>query len=299
MVDPKALLLNHPLYTEIVVERDIDVFDFEFIQETLDSFCIQCNQESVFESKVVMPQIIATGGPPSWFEPESVEQLKEESRKILVPSHLQQFIREETANTNDYLSIPRPAILEFECTRDRDHKLFFFLNIHGTKVVKTGQLPSISDLSGNAQKKYSKILGEEQLSDLRKSIISASHGYCICAFVYLRRVFEKLVNSAFSRALEGGAIESEEEFNKSRMNDKIRLLSGFLPLFLVENREVYSILSKGIHELTEKECKQYLDAVKTGVEMMLTERLEEENKKKSLEGARRAIKKASSELGKP
>ncbi len=38
---------------------------------------------------------------------------------------------------------------------------------------------------------------------------------------------------------------------------------------------MYSILSKGIHELSEEECLQYFKLMKIGIELILDEQLEE------------------------
>ena len=40
------------------------------------------------------------------------------------------------------------------------------------------------------------------------------------------------------------------------MDEKIVMLRTELPQFLVDNREWYGLVSKGIHELTEEECKE-------------------------------------------
>ncbi|KKL23256.1 hypothetical protein LCGC14_2427220 [marine sediment metagenome] len=40
------------------------------------------------------------------------------------------------------------------------------------------------------------------------------------------------------------------------------MIKDYLPEFLVENRSLYAILSKGIHALSEDECLQYFETVK-------------------------------------
>lgn len=64
------------------------------------------------------------------------------------------------------------------------------------------------------------------------------------------------------------------------MDEKIEILSEFLPDFLVEHKHLYGILSKGVHELSEEECLENFDIVKTGIELILDEVIE---KKKKLE----------------
>lgn len=64
-------------------------------------------------------------------------------------------------------------------------------------------------------------------------------------------------------------------------SEKIEKLQDKLLCFLVDNNILYGILSKGIHELTEKECLLYFDYVKQAIEVMLDENIEmiEKNKK--------------------
>jgi len=62
-----------------------------------------------------------------------------------------------------------------------------------------------------------------------------------------------------------------------------------LPSFLVENRGLYSILSKGIHSLSEEECLRYFDTVRVGIELILDEKHEQLEKRKKLEKAKSAI----------
>ena len=57
------------------------------------------------------------------------------------------------------------------------------------------------------------------------------------------------------------------------MDEKIKLLEDYLPAFLVQNRRLYGILSKGVHELSEAECIKAFPTVKGGLELILDERL--------------------------
>ena len=42
----------------------------------------------------------------------------------------------------------------------------------------------------------------------------------------------------------------ENSYSQSRMGEKIEILADDLPEFLVQNKNIYGILSKGIHELS-------------------------------------------------
>jgi hypothetical protein len=73
------------------------------------------------------------------------------------------------------------------------------------------------------------------------------------SYVYLRRIFERLIKGRFDEFKETEKW-SEEDFLKVRMHERIELLKEHLPEFLVRNKKVYSILSLGVHELDEKVC---------------------------------------------
>ena len=74
------------------------------------------------------------------------------------------------------------------------------------------------------------------------------------------------------------------------MDNKISMLRHVLPTFLIDNKSLYLILSKGIHELGEPECLSAFPITKLGIELILDEKLEKlqrENK----------IKQASKDIG--
>ena len=61
---------------------------------------------------------------------------------------------------------------------------------------------------------------------------------------------------------------------------------------------MYSILSKGIHELSEKDCLDFFPAMKLSVELILDEKLERYQKEKKIEEAKASIAKIQAQLAK-
>ena len=80
------------------------------------------------------------------------------------------------------------------------------------------------------------------------------------------------------------------------MDEKIALLKNLLPSFLVEYKVLYAILSKGIHELSEQECLQAFSVVKLGIELILDEKIEQQEKERKIQDASKAIQNLSSSL---
>jgi hypothetical protein len=179
-------------------------------------------------------------------------------------------------------------------------KMMVFTNITaadngGYYIEKIGQSPSLADLQIAKIADYSRVLDNEKLKEFSKAIGLTTHGIGIGSFVYLRRIFEYLIDEAHIKAKTESNWD-ENTYNLARVNDKIKILSQNLPDFLVQNKELYSILSKGIHELTEDECLQNFDIVKVGIELILDEKLEVVNKHKKIEEVKQRIQATTKKL---
>lgn len=249
---PKEFLIEIPLY-EVVAYQTEDLEQgraLYYFDETLDSYCPECNQHSIFSR--------------DWGNSKQL-------------SH------------DEYSWVDKGRfVIQLLCSRNSKHKLFFLFTAKDTTIQKIGQLPSIASLNLFDVKKYSKALEPKYFKELTKAIGLASHGVGVGSFVYLRRIFEFLIEEAHKEII-ALANWDENTYLKARMNEKIELLSSKLPSFLVENRALYSILSKGIHELSEEECLAAFPIVKLGIEIILDDKLEKMNKDKKLDEAKKAI----------
>lgn len=141
-------------------------------------------------------------------------------------------------------------------------------------ISKVGQYPSVADFHIGQVHKYDKVLPKDKMREFTKAIGLAANGVGIGSFVYLRRIFECLVFEAHEVAKSKNPSFDKTAFTSGRMNEKIQMLSGYLPDYLVEHHAIYGILSKGIHELGEEECKKYFPILKASIELILDEKLE-------------------------
>ncbi|MBO7415550.1 MAG: hypothetical protein J6U22_03140 [Bacteroidaceae bacterium] len=161
--------------------------------------------------------------------------------------------------------------IELECQRYGDH---FYVQIHYDKnldiIEKVGQYPSVADIQITQIKHYSKVLDEQYMKDFTKAIGLAANGVGTGSFVYLRRIFEHLVFEISRQAVADGEID-KNAFSKFRMDEKIEMLKNYLPDVLVNNKALYGVLSKGIHELSEDECLDYFSVVREIIELILDE----------------------------
>jgi len=73
------------------------------------------------------------------------------------------------------------------------------------------------------------------------------------------------------------------------MDDKIGFLKDFLPEFLVEQRSLYGILSKGVHSLDEDTCLAHFPLLRAGIELILDQKLALERQSKKMAEAKKQI----------
>lgn len=128
--------------------------------------------------------------------------------------------------------------------------------------------------------------------DLARGIGLAAHGVGIGAYVYLRRVFEGLVELAHEEAKTDSNWD-EDFYSQMKMKEKVSALRNYLPNFLVSHPEMYSLLSKGLHELNEDECLKHFPALRVGIELILDQKIEENARERKLKEASKAIKDAT------
>jgi hypothetical protein len=258
----EQFLIEYPLYKKFTFFSKKEFVEVEevkrFFQGVIDAYCPDCKKHSIFQI------------------PESLKislNTTSSGRKILSPSW----------DSNGMFTI------YLVCSRRKNHRLRFDIQLDHQKMQKIGQFPSFNDLHSFDAKKYISVLGKKAAyPEFIRAIGLASHGIGIGSFVYLRRIFEGLVGEAHQIArIEPGW--DEELYLKGRMPEKVQILADHLPDFLVENRTLYAILSKGIHELSEDECLDAFPVVKLGIERILDAKIREIEEQKKSDEARKAI----------
>ncbi|MXV53083.1 hypothetical protein GS399_19100 [Pedobacter sp. HMF7647] len=175
------------------------------------------------------------------------------------------------------------------CVRD-GHILTYYFHFDSktNKFMKVGQFPSVADFQIQDLKKYRSVLSKDKLRELGKAVGLAANGVGIGSFVYLRRIFEDLIQEAYELAFKEQKVDAEM-FRKERMDGKIVLLTDYLPEFLLKNKALYSIMSLGIHSLSEEDCLMHFDAVKVGIELILDEKVERLQRVNKLKEANQKI----------
>lgn len=117
-------------------------------------------------------------------------------------------------------------------------------------------------------REHRKILGKPSSKDLASAVGLAAHGIGAGALVYLRRVFEDILEQ-HRQALEATTGQPIAGYQSMKVEERIEALRDSLPPLLVENRKVYGIMSKGIHALDEDTCRALFPAVKEAIFMIV------------------------------
>ena len=278
----EELLVNKGLYDSVdITVDDLDEIEKcltkdEYAGNTIDCFCVHCATNRVFEYTIsevhedtgIMRMSVFDDGNP----------------KVRRPKREEQFRR--------YLN--KRYAMTYRCTRDRQHFIIFDLITTDDKIIKIGQYPSVADLVIPEIAKYKPVLGT-QYREFSKAIGLFAHGIGIVSFVYLRRIIENLVFDKYNEVSENLEI-SNTEFMCLKFDEKIEALKPYLPEVLVANKNIYGIVSKGIHELSEEECREMFPYIKAGIELILDSLLAEKERKSKEKIFEKFVAKKTGEL---
>jgi hypothetical protein len=244
--DNQRVLIDDPLYTQYDLsgERD-DEIRSTFRSGSVDAYCPSCKCLSVFRIQAPRSYGLSSS------EPEKITSYG------LIAVHAI-CVRQNPEGFTD------------KCEQDL-HVLF---HRSGNDLIKIGLYPAKADMDFGLLDDAHKELPSEMRRELGTAIGLSSHGVGIGAFVYLRRIFERLVQDAYEAALAADEVD-KLNYENSRMSEKIRLLAGRLPSRLVQSANLYGVLSKGIHELSDAECREKFPLVRQAIHLILSQRHEE------------------------
>lgn len=277
-------LQNEGLYSSMEINKD-NINDLILLLDgkvRISSYCKECKSERVFTME---PYIHFEETDNDWF----TMKLSEEVLRIQ-----RQRVLERTPQPGGYIIDANPEwkwknwqidettrvlVFKFVCSMNEEHHLDYVVLTDDKSFRKIGQFPSVADLSFPELDEYKKVMSKEDRKEFGRANGLYASGIGAGSYVYLRRILERLLMQA--KASAGDEID-QKIFNEARVGEKITMLKNYLPATLTDNKVMYGILSKGIHELTEEECLEYFPVLREGLYMILSQ-WEEMRKKKEQE----------------
>ncbi len=185
--------------------------------------------------------------------------------------------------------------LHMHCMRVHFHIYSYIFKQAVDTIFKIGQFPSLEDIAYSDVQRFRSVLEPKYFSELHRAGGLMSHNVGIGAFVYLRRIFERLIFRHHEEFVkENGPIDGFDGF---KMDQKIDALEATLPAALVGNKVIYGILSKGIHDLDEDTCKRYYPVVRAAIIAILEEDLQARDKARAADELTKALGAISTEIG--
>ena len=163
------------------------------------------------------------------------------------------------------------------------------------RATKVDTADKAMEIAHSFIKKYSPVLDSKLIADWQRAIGLRAHGIGAGSYVYLRRIIENMVVNAAMLAIKNEDID-QDSYDRSRWPERIKMLSSYLPEYLVKNSKVYGVLSKGVHELTEEECADYFDVMHTSIEIICEEKLAELERSKKASLGSKALQKVLQKL---
>ena len=285
-------LLNKGLYDKIEINKDNiqDLIDLIGGKDKIDCYCKECKQMRVFTMEPIQfISYIENSNGGSFFD--LADNLSELQNAInLKPKYAgkdnfiwkRSFLDEQT----------RLLTFNFTCTMAEEHHLDFIVLTTNDSMMKIGQYPSVADLTFPELDEYKKVLSTENRDEFGRAIGLYASGIGAGSYVYLRRIFERILQEAKNNAT---GID-EDEFARARVNEKITILKDYLPEMLTSNTLIYGILSKGIHELSEEECKKYFPVLKDCIYMILNQWEKDRKDKEERENIEKQLSKIAEDI---
>lgn len=283
-------LLNLPLYksfelNEISPKQLIQIILFHEMEidensiSSIDCYCTKCQKQTTFKSRNSQTDIL------------EIVYLKYKGSYVYDTGRASWVF-----DSDAFFPILHDIeffIRSFYCPRspnDLSHDISFVFRVNEHNITKIGQFPSRASIENSQLKKYRK-LDDEIYIELNRATGLYSSGIGVGSFVYLRRIIEKYIVYPAIEKLLNDEIITEEEISTTNFKEKVDLAKDHLPSLLVENPRIYSILSKGIHSLSEKECLEIFNPLLTAIELILDERLEKVAREKKIEKMKRNLSK--------
>lgn len=177
------------------------------------------------------------------------------------------------------------SYLNFTCVSCKSENHSFWVEQQVTedsvKLQKIGQKPRKKLKRDSKLQRFFKADSDYY----EKALISLSNGYGIAAYAYFRRIVEQNINQLLDLLLSELDPTDQENPNKvaieelrkaSPMSDKIKIANNALPEYLKPDGlnplgSIYSLLSEGVHSLSDEQCLFKAESLQACLSFLVSE----------------------------
>ena len=269
------VIQNTPPYK--ICEWNIDYYSYlgEIRLLTVDDFCECCKDIKVFTN--INPLI---------FDKTLIDDIGKHSA---IYSDID-VVDIPLPNPNDKFKSKKYVVsVILKCAKCGENHYYSIVFL-GDKIVKIGQYPSFAGIEKYKLEKYKNIRSKYYIEFLR-SVNAYSQHMGIAAFVYLRRIYEHIVEKEYAKLPD--TIKNNNVSNGS-FDDKMKAVDKEISIIPPEldsqKSKIYSVLSKGIHEYEEDECYELYPVMKAIIIIMLERYLSEKEMKKQLKKIEKTLR---------
>lgn len=261
----------------------------------LSEYCVRCEKISVFFMEPIEFISESSDGE------REVCALVKELDIIQWKQETGTFLPWEEEEDNWYWSnsktkrATRIMCFSFTYAMDDSHHLDYIVRTDGNAMVKIGQFPSVADLTFPELDEFKKDIDKFSRKELRRAIGLHAQGIGAGSYVYLRRIFERILETAKGRAEQDKTVDLSN-YESKRVSEKVKLLREYLPEMINSNPVIYGIVSKGIHELSEDECIKYFPILQDAIFMILRQWAQKRKEQETIKKIETSLSKISTEL---
>lgn len=169
---------------------------------------------------------------------------------------------------------------------------YIMLNVSSDRqnVIKVGQYPTLLPEDYFKLADYRSVISEDDYPNLVNAINAHIHGLDAAGLLYMRRIYESLVNRLIAQFPDIQFRKKNSEQRIPKFYEKLQALEkhGILifPEELIDlKKSFYHFISEGVHEWSDDKCREYYDILFFSVLQILKaekDRVEKEEMKKQL-----------------
>ena len=274
-------LINLPLYLKFPLvgdNQEAQIKDLRMHNGKFDMYCPSCKKNTTWVPTLLQEALAAPGhaeAVAARYGGVMLNSLKQFKLRIVcsrIDAHIADFYFEVIgSNLREAIKASKGQKLE------------------PTNLLKVGQFPSLSDFQVGDLDEFKEGMNDQQRKEFVQAIHTSAHGFSVAACVYYRRLFENVLVEARNQHIAENNMKAWPEFDKAKIDQRIKLLKAKLPQFLSEHPHLYRILSLGVHQLTEEQCAQELPTLRQAIELIFRDRVNVIREKKQREEISRLL----------